>query len=103
QMTTPVDDVPEETGAGETNRHLVLNKIDLVDPAERERLARRHRGAVLISAHTGEGLDDLRRRIEMSFSEGLEDVELLLPFEDGAVLSQLHELAGDLERRDTPA
>jgi GTP-binding protein HflX len=101
QMSEAVNDVLEEIGAGDTNRILVLNKIDLIDSAERQRLATRHRGAVLISAETGEGLDDLRRRIELSFSANLEPVELLVPYEEGGVLSRLHDLAGDLEREDT--
>jgi GTP-binding protein HflX len=101
EMMRAVDDVLEEIGAGETNRLLVLNKADLLDPAERRRLAQQHRGSVLISAQTGEGLDDLRRRIELSFSSGLQPVELLVPYEQGGVISRLHELARDLEREDT--
>jgi GTP-binding protein HflX len=100
-MTSAVDDVLEEIGAGSSARLLVLNKIDLVDPLERPRLARRHRGAVLTSAETGEGLEELRGRIQTVLSGGLMPVELLVPYEQGGVLSRLHELAGDLEREDT--
>ena len=32
----------------------------------------------------------------------LVEVELLIPFEDGARLAELHEFAGDLRREDTP-
>jgi GTPase len=95
------DDVLEEIGAGSSARLLVMNKVDLLDDEERSRLARRHRGAVLVSAVTGEGLDDLRRRIQVVFDRGLTAVELLVPYEQGAVISRLHELAGDLEREDT--
>jgi GTP-binding protein HflX len=35
------------------------------------------------------------------FDRGLTAVELLVPYEQGAVISRLHELAGDLEREDT--
>jgi GTPase len=95
------DDVLEEIGAGSSARLLVMNKVDLLDHEERSRLALRHRGAVLVSAVTGEGLDDLRRRIQVVFDRGLTAVELLVPYEQGAVISRLHELAGDLEREDT--
>jgi GTP-binding protein HflX len=103
EMMRAVDDVLEEIGAGETNRLLVLNKADLIEPEEQRRLSQRHRGAVVISAETGEGLEELRRRIELSFSRGLEAVELLVPYEKGGVISRLHEIAGDLEREDTAA
>ena len=48
---------------GAKPRLLVMNKIDLLDETERRELALRHRDAVLVSAETGEGLDELRSRI----------------------------------------
>ena len=51
---------------------------------------------------TGEGLDTLVQRIEEEFARTLQDVELLIPYEDGARLAELHAVAGDLEREDTP-
>jgi GTP-binding protein HflX len=103
EMTHAVDDVLEEIGAGSKPTLLVLNKIDELNPDERRVAAARHRDAVLVSALTGEGLAELRARIEKSFRAGLEAVELLVPYDRGAVLSELHELAGDLEREDTAA
>ena len=50
---------------------------------------------------TGEGIDELRQRIERAFRAQLERVELLVPYDRGAVLSELHDVAGDLEREDT--
>jgi len=32
----------------------------------------------------------------------LEEVELLVPYEEGGRLAELHDLAGDLKREDTP-
>jgi GTP-binding protein HflX len=63
----------------------------------------RHRDAVLVSAATGEGTETLKGRIEAAFRDRLEAVELLVPFERGNVVSELHEIAGDLEREDTAA
>ena len=76
----------------------------MVEPAleRREELAFRHPDAVLVSAMTGEGLDDLRERIAAEFERTLRDVELLVPFSEGGTLSELHDVAGDLERTDTP-
>jgi GTP-binding protein HflX len=95
-----VDSVLEEIGAGEKPRLLVLNKADLLSEDERREVALSHPGAVLVSAVEGEGLDELRGRIEVSFEETLADVELLIPYADGARLHELHEVAGDLERDD---
>jgi len=101
-MLRAVDEVLDEIGADTSPRLLVLNKMDLLEDDERRMLELRHRGAVLVSAETGEGVEELRGRIEASFRGRLQAIELLVPFERGNVLSELHELAGDLEREDTP-
>ncbi len=48
-----------EVGAGGVPELLVLNKADLVDDLSRARLMRQFPGAPLVSAATGEGIDDL--------------------------------------------
>jgi GTP-binding protein HflX len=95
-----VDAVLEEIGAGEGPRLLVLNKSDLLEPAERPDVLLHHPGAILVSALTGEGIEDLRERMEQAFADTLREVELLVPYSEGARLSELHEVAGDLERTD---
>jgi GTP-binding protein HflX len=95
-----VDEVLEEIGAGEKPRLLVLNKADLLGEEEREEVGLAHPGAVLVSAVGGEGLDRLRERVEAAFEETLAEVELLVPYAQGARLHELHEVAGSLERTD---
>ncbi len=95
-----VDEVLEEIGAGEKQRLLVLNKADLLPADGRHEVGLRHPDAVLVSALTGEGLDLLRERIEAAFEETLADVELLVPYSEGARLHELHEVAGELERTE---
>jgi GTPase len=91
-----------EIGAGDSPRLLVMNKIDLLDEEDRRELRLRHPDAVLVSAETGEGLDELRSRIAESIRATLSRVELLVPFDAGDRLSELHQIAGDLEREDRP-
>jgi GTPase len=97
-----VDEVLEEIGAGEKPRLLVLNKADLLNEDERHEVALAHPEAVLVSALGGEGLDELRERIEVAFAETLTEVELLVPYSQGGRLHELHEVAGELERTDRP-
>jgi GTP-binding protein HflX len=99
-MTRAVEEVLEELGADE-QRILVLNKADLVDEERRHELAFRHPDASLVSAVTGEGLEELRERIGREFERTLRDVDLLVPFSEGGLLSELHDVAGELEREDT--
>jgi len=101
-MTRAVEDVLLEIGADTVPQILVLAKADRIDDERRIELERRHPDAVLVSAATGEGLDTLERRIEEEFARTLQDVELLIPYDAGARLAELHSVAGDLEREDTP-
>jgi GTP-binding protein HflX len=101
-MTRAVEDVLEEIDAGSSPRVLVLNKADVLDDERRRELSFRHPDAQLVSAVTGEGLEELRDRVIAEFERTLRDVELLVPFSEGATLSELHDLAGEVEREDTP-
>jgi GTP-binding protein HflX len=96
-----VNSVLDEIGAGAKPRLVAYNKVDLLDPDERRDLVVGEADAVPISAATGEGIEELRDRIEAAFADTLRDVELLLPYSAGGRLSELHEIAGDLEREET--
>src|SRR5436190_161400 len=102
EMLAAVDDVLAEIDAAERPRLLALNKVDLLDEERRRELRYRYPRAAQISGETGQGLDELRDAIEARFLSSLEPVDLLVPYEEGGRLSELHELAGDLERQDTP-
>ena len=101
-MQAAVERTLEEIGAGDRPRLLVLNKADLLAAGEREELRLRHPGAVLVSAQTGEGLTELGRRIERELAHTLRRVELLVPYAEGGRLAELHALAGEVSREDTP-
>jgi GTPase len=87
--------------AGDRPRLLALNKVDLLDEERRRELTFRFPQAVQVSGATGEGLDELREAVEGRFLATLRPMDLLLPYEEGGTLSELHDLAGELERTDT--
>ena len=97
-----VETVLAEIGAGELPVELVANKVDRIGPTARRRLANRYPEALQVSAVTGEGLDELRGRIAERFSDRFDEVRLLVPYDDGRVLSELYALGAPIdERRDT--
>ncbi|HEX4482859.1 MAG TPA: GTPase HflX [Solirubrobacteraceae bacterium] len=102
EMRHAVEQTLEEIGAGDRPRLLVLNKIDLLDDDAREELRLHYPDAVLVSGVTGEGLDELGERIVHELQHTLRTVELLVPYADGGSLAELHELAGEVSREDTP-
>jgi GTP-binding protein HflX len=115
-MIRAVQDVLVEIGAGEVPQLLVLSKADQVGTDRRAELALHYPGAelalhhprtlrqpraVLVSAHTGEGIEGLIERVEAEFARRLQRVELLIPYDEGGRLAELHEVSGDLEREET--
>jgi GTP-binding protein HflX len=100
-MLAAVDGVLDEIGAGDRPRLLALNKADLLDDDRHRELGFRFPQALAVSAATGEGLDELRERIEARFHASLRPMDLLLPYEEGGRLSELHDVAGEMERTDT--
>jgi GTP-binding protein HflX len=102
-MLAAVNDVLGEIGAGELPVQLVLNKIDRVDEVGRRRLENRFPDAPQVSAATGEGLEQLKRRIAEQFASRWETVRLLVPYDEGGRLSELYALGAPIDgREDTP-
>ena len=101
-MMRAVEDVLEGIGAGDNPRLLVLNKADAIDAERRAELLRRHPDGALVSAAEGEGIEQLVERIVEDLLRRTRKVELLVPYADGGRLAELHEIAGDLQREDTP-
>lgn len=71
---------------------LVYNKIDQVeDPGMIRRMAARERYAVVISALTSQGLEQLTAELSKMLEEGLVEVDLLLPLSAADLVSLTHE------------
>jgi GTP-binding protein HflX len=99
RMTAAVDAVLKEIGAGDLPVETVVNKVDRLDALGRRRVANRFPGAVLVSALTGAGIDELRERIAQRFADRFEPVELLIPYEEGGRLADLYALGAPIEER----
>jgi GTP-binding protein HflX len=96
-----VAEVLDMIGSADVPRLALLNKIDLVDAAGRERLAALHPDAVQISARSGEGLEALLERVAAFFARGLQRVHLLVPYPEAGIVSRLRGVASDLRTEHT--
>jgi GTPase len=101
-MRRSVQATLREIGADDRVLVAVLNKVDLLDEQAREDLRTHHPDAVLVSGHSGCGLGELGERIERELAHMLRPMDLLVPYSSGGSLAELHELAGELARQDTP-
>ncbi|MCT1939975.1 GTPase HflX [Micrococcus sp. GPGPB33] len=69
---------------------IVLNKADAADPAVIARIRSKEPHAVVVSARTGEGIDELERAIAATIPRPDVRLELLIPFTRGELVSRLH-------------
>ncbi|MEJ7749442.1 MAG: GTPase HflX [Candidatus Limnocylindrales bacterium] len=88
-----VQTVLEELGAADTPRLVAFNKADLMTAEAREELAPAPAlsGAVLVSALTGYGLDDLRAEIAAALASLWVDVDVTVPYTAGELLARVRE------------
>ncbi len=75
---------------------IVINKADTADPLMIKQLLSAEPHAVVISARTGEGIDELLDAIEADLPRPTERIEVVLPYGRGDLLNQIHE-RGDIE------
>ena len=78
---------------------IVLNKADAADPFILERMRQREPNHVIVSARTGEGIDELKQKIADTIPRPSLEVKLLIPYNHGEVISRLH--ARDAEIKST--
>jgi GTP-binding protein HflX len=97
-----VAEVLGEIGVADKPQLIVFNKSDLLDLEERAALARRRSNALLVSASTGEGLDELRERIACEAARDSRTMTLMVPYEHGEVVGMAHEKAQVISEEHAP-
>ena len=90
EQMAAVREVLNEIGAGGVPELIVINKCDIADPDRITTLLRREPHAVVISAMTGEGIDELLLAIEADLPHLMKEIDILLPYSRGDLLSRVH-------------
>ena len=85
-----VREVLAEVGAHDIKELIAVNKADIADPEVLDRLRRDHQHLVVVSARTGEGIEELRAAVEAELPRPELRVEVLLPYERGDLVSRIH-------------
>lgn len=81
---------------------VVINKADVADPLVVARLLGKEPHAVVVSAQTGEGFDELLSAIESDLPRLAAAIDVVLPYGRGDLLHQIH-AHGDIESIDHTA
>jgi len=100
ELDEEVDKILRELGVDGRPRLRVLNKMDRLTPEERKAItngAERSAGAggapVLVSALTGEGIEELLRRMDAEMpTDPLVTLSIRLPLAEGRTLAMIHAL-----------
>ncbi|MFS0884708.1 GTPase HflX [Aeromicrobium sp. 179-A 4D2 NHS] len=93
---TAVRQVFAEVGAVEVPEIVVINKADEADPLVLKTLLAREPHSVVVSARTGEGIDELLGAIEADLPVPEVLVDVVVPYSRGDLVNQVH-LHGDIE------
>ncbi|WP_136709878.1 GTPase HflX [Agromyces sp. H66] len=86
-----VRDVIGEVGARDIPELVVFNKSDLITPEERLVLRGLEPNAVFASARTGAGVPDVLEAIARMLPDPAVEIDLLVPYDRGDIVSTLHE------------
>lgn len=86
-----VRDVIVEVDAQQITEIVVFNKMDLCDDSRRLVLHGLAPDAVFVSAHSGEGMTELARRIDAALPTPDTDLTVVVPYDRGDLVAELHE------------
>lgn len=78
-------------GARDIPELIVLNKADLATPEQLALLRAAFPGSVEVSAHTGMGIEGLQLRIQEILPQPRVSVDVVIPYEHGALVHEVHE------------
>jgi GTP-binding protein HflX len=85
-----VREVVRDVGAHEVPEIVVVNKADAADELTLQRLLRGERRAIAVSARTGQGVGELMAWIEAELPRPGIELEALVPYTEGALVSRVH-------------
>jgi GTP-binding protein HflX len=85
-----VREVISEVEAADIGELVVFNKVDLVDDATRLALRGLVPGSLLVSARTGDGIDELLAEIARRIPSPDVRLRALVPYDKGALISKIH-------------
>ncbi len=77
-----------DVDATDVKEVIVINKADLADPEVLDRLRRHEKHSIVVSARTGEGMDELRALVAEELPRPDVDVDVLVPYERGDLVSR---------------
>ncbi|MGA0945980.1 MAG: GTPase HflX [Candidatus Nanopelagicales bacterium] len=85
-----VREVLGSIGAGDLPELVVINKADIADPLQIATLRRREPDALVVSAHSGEGIEELLQRLDARLPRPEIEVDVIVPYDRGDLVAAAH-------------
>jgi GTP-binding protein HflX len=102
EQLAAVREVVHDVGAKSVREIVVVNKADAADPLVLQRLLAAERNAIAVSARTGEGIAELLALIDAELPRPEVEVEVLVPYTHGGLVSRVHAEGEVLSEEHTP-
>ena len=96
-----VRSVLSDIGAADVPELIVINKADQASPEALTVLRTNYPGAVVVSARTGAGMDQLRAQIESRLPRPEVEVTALVPYDRGDLINRIHQAGEFLSSEHT--
>jgi GTPase len=85
-----VREVFSEVEAHKVREIVVVNKADAADPEVLARLLRKEKHAIVVSARTGQGIDELLALIDDELPRPDVEIEVVVPYDRGELVAKVH-------------
>jgi GTPase len=90
EQLASVRGVIRDVDASHVPEIVVVNKADAAEPLVLERLLRAESRAIAVSARTGQGVEELRALIDEELPRPSVELEALVPYTEGKLVSRVH-------------
>ncbi|MFI8826663.1 GTPase HflX [Streptomyces sp. NPDC053431] len=102
EQLAAVREVFREVGAVNVPEIVVVNKADAADPLVLQRLLRVEKHSLAVSARSGQGIDELLALIDAELPRPEVEIEALVPYTQGGLVSRVHAEGDLLSEEHTP-
>ncbi|WP_030762325.1 GTPase HflX [Streptomyces griseus] len=102
EQLAAVREVFRDVGAVNVPEIVIINKADAADPLVLQRLLRVEKHSMAVSARSGEGIEELLALIDRELPRPEVEIELLVPYTQGGLVSRVHAEGEMLSEEHTP-
>ncbi|MFJ8663593.1 GTPase HflX [Streptomyces sp. NPDC093795] len=99
EQLAAVREVFRDVGAVNVKEIVVVNKADAADPLVLQRLLRMEKHSIVVSARSGQGIEELLALIDSELPRPQVELEALVPYTQGGLVSRVH-AEGEVESEE---